>query len=699
MKRPREREAFDKNKRTHAGHGSFFNRPFQADEDKATPADRLASQDTHGLINLKFYPENSSELYPESKKLLEKNPNLRLGIDACMVCGQAAKKKKGDSGHNGASSDNSKECTRCFRIEYCDKVHKKRDKKAHSLVCDALCQINHDEEYLRSIGCEGDAGGMGDGTGAGGNQHLLAADNIDYAFDLIQYHKTAPTETSSATETAASPLRRERDLAGMLWPLLTQLSASAADVPVAQLRALPLPLGLMHRAWDTKSLVLMPVGGLVNNEANRALANLGATNAVADPNSQEAAVDAVDSSQSSRLPSPAALLRAPAVLRALTTYVSCPLTAAHVACSYAPLLGEAKGALNPHIEHTHASNDVDRAPAADAGAEDAATDVLRVREGRVFTVHVLGASTLEASVSHLPYWSLLPQALAARANLELQPLVPLAQTIHGHQAAELASATADDEDAKDAASDVSWRVRVVFIGPELPDNVYNRKALRELRVSPHLSLGFYKGTYDDFLEYAESLNPYHSAEQPNLPPAILAKLRPNMAQANEYNKTLTGFTYADALPHLVLGYQMGLTVREYNWGQSLTAIRNIVSTKRRRSWLHYLDSQKIYADAAARGVAADAADVQAQLEEVNKKSYLKDPRYEAFNVYVVTTSSSAEESSKEERILTAHYGCKNIFSKLKNPLVGMTLYQSGMLGNDVWMKSRYVSLYTAPNIF
>jgi hypothetical protein len=198
-------------------------------------------------------------------------------------------------------------------------------------------------------------------------------------------------------------------------------------------------------------------------------------------------------------------------------------------------------------------------------------------------------------------------------------------------------------------------------------------------VSSNLSISFFRGEYEAFIHYADGLNPHC------LPPA--------KASSAPVPPSYTGFSHHDALPHLIVGFQMGLTVTDYNWGGSLACVRSILSMQRRRALLVAHDCEE------AAATASSSSELEASLVEIKARSYLKDPRYEAFRVYMMTTSSSQEESQRDARILSSHYGCSDVFKALKNPLVSLQTLQSGTLGNDIWYKNRFVSLFSAPSLF
>lgn len=375
--------------------------------------------------------------------------------------------------------------------------------------------------------------------------------------------------------------------------------------------------------------------------------------------------------------------KTPAALRAITKYSSCPLTVARAIMGNNSLLVKAARAFVPHKESISADTDYDTILEMQQNAVEYAALQPSTDKNQSFsmdllgklTLHIVGASALECTSEALVFWNILPLLLAAKMNL---PYV---------------ASTASTEP-------VLWKIRLVFIGLELPKTLKRGLPGSDLELSPHLELSFFDGTYDVFINslekekvneklYTQKVTLNSQAEDKLTPFTVFNSQTVKCRGEGEVNH-ITGddLTYLDAFPDFIVGFQLGLTVKEYNWSDTLATFRGISKTARYRLLEKYLKSN-VFSKGGSNGVA-DALQVSL---------VCKDDQEELRKIFVITTSSSKEEAFTDSRIYTCNYGLEDLSKAKRNPLSSLKVLQSGTLGNDIWYKNAYMSIYSTPTLF
>lgn len=838
-----------------------------------------------GTVPLLLYPIAVAELYAEAQPRLRALPpghSLGLGLTCCAVCGVSASQQEkararaaaaaeakakakaeaeallNSSANNSGNSAGANsaialaaaaaaaacgsgyvECPRCQRVEYCSQLHRRKDRKIHSAVCDALMQLSQDIAFARNCAV------------------ILAAQRSSDSNTSSSGTTAAPASTAAAEADAASAppaLYDPNDIHGsaaaaaLLWRALLLASVhesrlrgldpyasakyplSASNYPaLVWPHLLPLSFGVVRTHWTWESVLFAPMRlAARTNEGPLPAPRLATMGGAATGNCDASANDSSSSSSSRNnnssssdggggdatgaidIPAAtAALLARPAgslawaaaapAQRALTARFCCPLTIAHAIARDAGLEAGVRAVLCG--EEKSDAETATETETASASASDSKAEMGYVagvdKPARTLLLHVIGAADLETVAETVAYWSALPQAVARLLDLPLEQM-PLLQ--HNNRNIkdnkdnnDNKSSDAANSDVKlgshkdksknnnrdkgsnksmgdgseadaDAAelsrfaatvsSSVDWRIRIIFIGPEIPDRPAtspstssqdncassSSSSLSQSPTvfstllpagSPHLELAFYRGTYDAFLGYLDSaLSPLPQSLRGPTPIAPQQKKKnPLVSTPSDEPAPLakgpvagTGSTFSlwDARPDLIAGFQMGLTVPEYDWGQTLTCLRGISGTSRaKKHVMAKLWEQKFpgaTAKARQNAIAAVAASPPMQpqpqqpLSEGEEAFALQLGRRgvsndcaalsdEARRRWVLTTSSSSEEALKEADILTGQCGCEARSKAVLNPFAALQPLQSATLGNDVWYKNAFVSLYNTGTLF
>jgi hypothetical protein len=718
-----------------------------------------------GTIPLKLFPLSVSELYPEAGARLRSSPSLFIGLDCCAVCAAPA-----------AQGEERAGCDRCQRVDYCSHAHRRKDRRIHAAVCDALCQLNQDIAFARDAAAAA--------SGAAAAPASATGESASQTYDPNDVHVSG----------AAAAFMFRAVLLGALHETRLRGFDSASPAPARALAALPgvaavtawahwLPFsfGVAPAHWTWESLVFAPLrlaarareGPLPAPRApepaaaaeepaseDEGEAESSPAVAAAAAAAAEVALAAVTAELMSRPRGSLSWAVSAPALRALTARLCCPLTVARAVAATPALAEHCRAVLTapPAAGAGADAADADAGANADANAvaDAGAAPVAGVdAPARTLLVHVVGAAELESLPEVVAFWAALPQALARQFGLPLLP-TPLYGGVAavaadegdetgdkrqnegkkdkkkkaGESAGDSAAAVAASA-ARAIAAAADWRVRIVFIGPEIPHHVSalapapaaagvapGQASYTALlpAASPHLDVAFYRGTYDAFLAHLDAHNPLpQSLLGPvPIPPRAKPGAAPGAAPASPAAPAgpVQGsvFSFADTRPDLVCGFQMGLTVDEYDWGATLSAFRGLTGTSRVRRWLLAREwAARFPLPTAAPATGAPARKAEAELSDeertlaaaMARRSVAAHPAMapDERRRWVLATSSSEEEALREASILTGQCGFDAVEPTKVNTFAALQPLQSATLANDVWYKNAYVTLYTTGTTF
>ncbi len=573
-----------------------------------------------------FYPINASLITPEAQKAMQKHPNRRLGIDCCMTCGLKA-------------NTTPVLCPLCDRIEYCTADHVKKDRPTHERICDGLKQIEADEDY---------------------ESQYTPLQTFNLLSSSYFSNKDESSEAAVDSNTSSSK----------------HLTTLVNSTPIEK--------------WRWQNVLF---DSIENYKTQTQTTTTSMDDNLTDDNTPT--TDNVATRTNSDIWSNVTTYHS--ALRALTKFSTCAFTTARTILGNDDILRKAARAFVPGRESISIDSTFEEILQMQQNAIECITTERELQTSSASSTssinetlgtlrfHIIGASYHECTPEALVYWNILPELLSIKMNLPLQ------------------KDTQTDKSGKTTTpTPPLWKISLVFIGLELPTEIAKSSVDESnLALSPHLDVSFYNGTYETFIESVEILKtiPLQSSASTttttttttvSLSKSFLVETKQSIEQyaktfssntSSTMNNGKCSFTFLDAFPDVLLGFQMGLTVPEYTWGATLFKIRSLSNTSRFRQLEKFLVESKLPSSPSTMSL------------------YCKDGQEDLRKVYCLTTSSSRDEAIEDSLILTCSYGLEDIIKAKRNSLSSLKVLQSGTLGNDIWYKNAYYSVYSTSTIF